>query len=85
MGLRFASVISDRICKTQELCENSKPGKIIADTETFEQLRRALDKGSCFFSPSPWLACFLSTLFCHEQKITGERQNGRACQLCDLC
>lgn len=78
-------MISDGIFKTQELCENPKPGKIIADTETFEQLRHALDKGSCFFSPSPWLACFLSTFLYHEQKITRERQKGRTCQLGDLC
>lgn len=78
-------MISDGIFKTQELCENPKPGKIIADTETFEQLRHALDKGSCFFSLSPWLACFLSTFLYHEQKITRERQKGRTCQLGDLC
>lgn len=84
-GLQLASVISDHILKAQELCENPKPGKIIADRETFEQLRHALDKGSCFFSPSPWLSCFLSTLFYREQKITRERQKERACQLRDLC
>lgn len=74
LGLGFANVISHCICETQELCENPKPGKIIADTETFEQLRHALDKGSCFCSPSPWPACFLSTLFYHEQKITAETE-----------
>lgn len=74
LGLCFASVISDHVCKTQGLCKNPKPGKITADTETFEQLRHALDKESCFFSPSPWLACFLFTLFYHEQKITGDRK-----------
>jgi len=73
-GLQFTSVSSAHILRAQELCENPEPGKIIADTGTFEQVRHALDKGSCFFSPSPWLSCFLSVLFYREQKITRERQ-----------